>query len=56
MFINGATAGDANDFIVYDKTTGALFYDQDGSGGTAQVQIALLANKPHLTFNDIFVA
>ena len=43
----GATAGhDANDRIVYNKKTGVLFYDEDGSGAKAAVQIAILKNKP----------
>lgn len=48
-------AHDSDDRIIYNTTTGALFYDADGIGVTAAVQIATLANKPFLTFADIFV-
>ena len=54
-FYAGKTAHDANDRIVYDKKTGALFYDSDGTGKTAQVKIATLTNKPVLKAADFFV-
>jgi Ca2+-binding RTX toxin-like protein len=40
----GANALDANDFIVFDRTTGNLFYDADGSGAGAKVLFAKLIN------------
>jgi Ca2+-binding RTX toxin-like protein len=45
-FWAGTKAHDANDRIVYNKKTGVLFYDEDGSGAKAAVQIAVLKNKP----------
>jgi Ca2+-binding RTX toxin-like protein len=45
-FYKGATAHDANDHIIYNSTTGKLYYDSDGAGGHAQVQIATLTNHP----------
>ncbi len=39
----GAGAADAQDRILYDSATGALFYDPDGTGGAAAVQFATLA-------------
>jgi serralysin len=54
-FWAGTKAHDANDRIVYNKKTGALFYDEDGSGAKAAVQIATLATKPTLKADDFFV-
>ncbi len=51
----GTKAHDASDRIVYDKKTGALYYDEDGNGSHAAVQIAKLTNKPILTKDDFFV-
>jgi serralysin len=43
-FKAGAAATDADDRIIYNATTGALFYDQDGNGATAAVQFATLTS------------
>ena len=46
----GAVKGhDADDRVVYNTTTGALYYDADGSGSVAAVQIALLGTSSHPT-------
>ena len=56
-FVSNTTgkAVDANDYLVYNKGTGQLFYDSDGSGITASVQIALVENKALLTYSDFTV-
>jgi Ca2+-binding RTX toxin-like protein len=57
-FASGAgltSAQDADDRIVYNTTTGALFYDADGVGGVAAVQFAILDNHSALTNADIVV-
>ncbi|MBJ6128498.1 M10 family metallopeptidase C-terminal domain-containing protein [Microvirga splendida] len=55
MFVEGKKAKDAEDRIVYDKKTGALYYDQDGTGSKAQVKIATITNKTTLKYHDFFV-
>jgi len=32
MFVTNSKAKDAEDRIIYDKKTGSLYYDQDGTG------------------------
>ena len=54
-FVIGAAALDANDRIIYNDATGALFYDSDGGGGTAQVQFATLSTGLALTNLDFLV-
>lgn len=54
-FWGGAAAHDADDRIVFDSATGKLFYDADGSGAAAQVQIALLTVVGTLTNADFLV-
>ena len=48
-FVSGANpvASDADDFILYDTGTGALFYDADGSGAGVAVQFATLNGSPN---------
>jgi len=38
---------DLSDRIIYNKTTGGLFYDADGSGSTSSVQVALIGTVSH---------
>ncbi|MBX3428475.1 MAG: M10 family metallopeptidase C-terminal domain-containing protein [Hyphomonadaceae bacterium] len=54
-FLIGAAATDAAHRIIYDDTTGALFYDADGSGADAAVQIANLAVGLALTNSDFII-
>jgi len=54
----GVTAAhDATDRFIYNSTTGALYYDADGTGASAAVQVALLGSTTHpaLSFADIQV-
>lgn len=55
QFRVGAKALDANDFIIYNKTTGMLSYDSDGNGATAAIQIATIGTGLALTNADIVV-
>jgi Ca2+-binding RTX toxin-like protein len=49
------TAHDADDRIVYDTSSGKLYYDADGTGTVQSVQVAVLANAPALAATDIWV-
>jgi Ca2+-binding RTX toxin-like protein len=51
----GSKAADADDYITYNKATGALSYDRDGSGSAAQVQFATLSLKPTITADDFYI-
>jgi len=60
QFWSGAgvtSAHDASDRIVYNTTTGALYYDADGLGGVDAVQVAVLGSTSHpaLVYSDIGV-
>lgn len=46
---------DADDRIIYNKATGQLFYDSDGSGAAAAIHFATLQNKPTVTAADFAV-
>ena len=50
-----SVAHDANDRIVYNTSTGALYYDADGTGGTAAIRFATLTNLAPLEASDIVV-
>ena len=51
----GVSAQDTNDHILYDTSSGALYYDADGSGVAAAVQFATLTGQPALTHTDFYV-
>src|ERR1041384_6276367 len=52
----GFTSGhDASDRIVYDTTTGNLYYDADGNGAGAAQLVATLQGHPSLAATDIAV-
>ncbi|WP_262028904.1 calcium-binding protein [Microvirga sp. Mcv34] len=51
----GQGAGPGGAQIVYDDTTGNLFYDADGAGGVAQVKFAHLATGLTLTSGNFIL-
>jgi Ca2+-binding RTX toxin-like protein len=55
-FYAGTAAHDVSDRIVYNSTSGALFFDRDGSGSAyAAVQFATLENHALITNSDFLV-
>lgn len=58
MFVSGAgitAAADANDFLIYNSSTGALYYDADGNGTGAAIQFITLSAGLALTHADFFI-
>jgi Ca2+-binding RTX toxin-like protein len=55
QFRLGSAAGDNSDRFIYNRNTGALFFDADGTGSSAQTYIAQLQAGLSLTHQDIFV-
>ena len=51
----GSAATQADDRIIYDSTTGKLYFDPDGAGGAAQAQFATLNVGLGVTSADFFV-
>ena len=54
-FVTGIAPADADDRIVYDAVTGALWFDADGNGAGAAIQFATLNGSPVLTAGDFLV-
>ena len=54
-FAKGVSATQADDRIVYDPSSGKLYFDPDGVGGAAQVQFALLGTGLNLTSADFVI-
>ena len=59
VFQLGSAANDASDRIIYEQSSGKLYYDADGSGSGsgAQVQIAVLgaSSHPSLAATDFLI-
>jgi Ca2+-binding RTX toxin-like protein len=55
FFRAGTKALDANDYIVYNQSTGVLSYDNDGNGAHAPIAFAVLSNHAALAYNDFLV-
>lgn len=49
-------AHDADDHIIYNTKTGALYFDKDGKGGTKAIEFAILDGSPdNVSAKDFFV-
>jgi len=51
--VKGTT--DANDYLIYNSTSKALYYDADGSGAGAPIQFATLTNITTVSASDFVV-
>ena len=54
-FTIGSAAQDGDDRIIFDASTGALYFDADGNGAGAAVQFATLSGVTALTSADFIV-
>jgi Ca2+-binding RTX toxin-like protein len=57
-FLSSSTAikgADSSDRIIYNTSSGALYYDSDGSGAKAAIQIATLTGHPTLLYTDLVI-
>ncbi|MCG7392252.1 cadherin domain-containing protein [Microvirga sp. ACRRW] len=55
FFTVGTKAVEKDDYLIYNKKTGVLFYDKDGSGKGKAVEIAQLKKGLGLKYDDFFV-
>lgn len=55
QFFIGAAANDADCRIVYNATSGGLFYDSNGNAGGGSVQFATLSTGLALTNADFYI-
>lgn len=54
-FWEGSRAHDASDRVIYNAATGAVYYDVDGTGRAAQVQVAMVLLGTHLDHTDFSI-
>jgi Ca2+-binding RTX toxin-like protein len=52
----GSAATNTTQRVIYNSTTGGLYFDADGSAAGAAVQFATLATKPTLMATDFVVS
>ncbi|MBB3018480.1 Ca2+-binding RTX toxin-like protein [Microvirga lupini] len=55
FFVIGTKARERDDYLIYNKKTGVLSYDADGSGSKEAVEFAQLSKNLKLTYKDFFV-
>jgi hypothetical protein len=48
-------AQDADDFVIYNASTGGIYYDADGNGAGAAVLLMTLADMPSIVYDDFKV-
>lgn len=55
LVTTGTTAINSTDHLIYQSTTGKLYYDQDGTGSLTSVHFATLIGLPTLTHADFLI-
>jgi len=55
QFQVGTAANDAQDRIIYDQSTGNIYYDADGNGAGAQILFAQVTAGQTLAFSDFII-
>ncbi|WP_226783051.1 calcium-binding protein [Oceaniglobus trochenteri] len=55
LFRSGTAAMDADDRFIFDRPSGQLWFDADGTGGAVQKLIATFAQDADLSAEDIFL-
>ena len=56
QFTFGSGASDTSDRFIYNRSSGQLFFDPDGTGSANQLLVATLSNNPNLSNDDIFIS
>ncbi|AFY46475.1 Ca2+-binding protein, RTX toxin [Nostoc sp. PCC 7524] len=56
LFVLGTSANTDSQRFIYNQVKGELFFDADGSGSNAQVQIALFSNRVALTSDSFLLS
>jgi Ca2+-binding RTX toxin-like protein len=51
----GKVAKDNNDFFIYDRSSGKLYFDVDGARSQEQVLMAVLVNRPAITEDNFYI-
>lgn len=55
FFVLGTSANDSNDYLIFDQSSGRLWFDRDGSGAAEQQLVATFEQNALVTAADIFV-
>lgn len=55
QFHVGTSAADSSDHLIYNQSTGRLYYDADGRGGASQILLAILTGNPVLSASDMLI-
>jgi Ca2+-binding RTX toxin-like protein len=57
QFVSGANAValDGDNYLIYDTSSGKLYYDEDGSGNAIQQEIVSLVGMPDLTVDNFVI-